>query len=447
MKAESLSDVQTAGKADTPAKRYPRYAVGLLLLVYVLHNLDRQIVNILAEPIKHDLGLRDWQLGIMTGLAFALFYATLGIPIARLAERGNRTRIIAIAVATWSAFTAVSGLAQNFVQLVLARIGVGVGEAGCTPAAHSLISDIVPREKRASALGVYAMGAPIGVLLGMATGGFIADAWGWRAGFFIAAAPGLAIGLLVALTLNEPRKAWIASMKASDPAPSFADAMRELRSCRTFWLCGIGSAFQAVVALGHSAFLGSFFFRNHTSGLAEAASAVGLQTASFLGLAIGLINGLSGMVGAYVGGKLGDRHVKISSRGIATQLAVCNFIAVPTYIAAMLLDSTPLALAALVIPALCYGMTYGPLFSVFQSVVQPHTRATGVSIYLLMTNLVGLGLGPLLVGLMSDYFADGIGLGMGEGLRWAQIVVTFLGLVAAALYWRARRHIVGDTVG
>ena len=178
--AEAASEHPTVPPLAAPKRRY---ALTVLLVIYILNFLDRQVVNILAEPIKLELGLADWQVGVLTGLAFALFYTFLGLPIARLAERGNRVKIISVAVAIWSLFTMACGLATNFVQLLLARIGVGVGEAGCTPPAHSLISDYAPKEKRASALAFYSLGIPLGSLAGMALGGLIADAYGWRAAF------------------------------------------------------------------------------------------------------------------------------------------------------------------------------------------------------------------------------------------------------------------------
>jgi len=231
-----VSPEQAAASVAVDSQRFPRYAVTLLVIVYVLHNLDRQIINILAEPIKHDLNLQDWQIGLMSGLSFAVFYATIGIPIARIAEHGNRSRIVALCIITWSSFTLLCGLAQNFVQLILARFGVAIGESGCTPAAHSLISDIVPSEKRASALGIYSMGGPIGGLIGMAMGGLVVDAWGWRAGFIIAAIPGIIIGVIVALTLKEPRIAMRKLIAAAPPRQTFKEAMVELKgkpkSCR-----------------------------------------------------------------------------------------------------------------------------------------------------------------------------------------------------------------------
>jgi len=448
MPVDTPSEIQAAGGTETRrGMNNPRYALALLVVIFVLNTLDRQIVNILAEPIRKDLGLQDWQLGLMTGLSFALFYGTLGIPIARLAERGNRPRIIAICVLLWSALTALCGLAQNFTQLVLARAGVGVGEAGCTPAAHSLITDTVPREKRASALGLYAMGGPLGSLLGMAVGGLIADMWGWRASFLVAAAPGLLVGLLAATTLDEPRNALNRAAATPEPSPSFTEALRELRACRTFRLFALGAMVQGVLAYGVVAFLGSFFFRNHGPELAHAAAAFGLQAAGFLGVAIGLISGLSGMLGAVLGGRLADRHGVSNPKAVATQVAVFNLLVVPVYIAAVLVHSMPLAFALLVLPSLFFGMTYGPLFAVFQGVVQPRTRATAVAVYLLMTNLVGLGAGPLMVGILSDALSVHLGLGAAEGLRWALASATLLGLVAGGFYWRARRYIADDMVG
>ena len=194
------------GTVESPlvSPRYRNYVLAMLVVVYVFNFLDRQIVTILAEPIKVDLGLNDTQIGLMTGLAFALFYTVLGIPIARLADRANRVSIISAALVIWSGMTALCGAAQNFGQMLAARIGVGVGEAGCSPPAHSLIADYYPPEKRASALSIYALGIPIGSILGPLAGGWIAEFYGWRMAFFIVGVPGIALALVVKLTIREP---------------------------------------------------------------------------------------------------------------------------------------------------------------------------------------------------------------------------------------------------
>jgi MFS family permease len=416
-------------------------------VINVLNNIDRQIVNILAEPISKDLGLHDWQIGMVTGFSFAIFYATLGIPIARLADRGNRSVIISVCVAIWSAATALCGITKTFFQLVLARIVVGVGEAGCAPSVVSLISDLAPREKRASAIAIYTMGTPIGALLGMAIGGLVADIGGWRMAFLVAAAPGLLVAALAALTLKEPRNATGPTARpTTDQAPPFMEAWRELRSSKTYVLFTLAGTVQGLLGYGNSAFLGSFFFRNHGGALAHAAAAVGLQTAGFLGLSIGLMLGVGGLLGSYLGGRIADRYVTKNPRGLAVQMTLVNLITAPIYVSAMLIGSTWIAFALLMIHSLVYAMCLAPAYTVLQCVVRPRTRATSLAAYGLVVNLVGLGLGPVLVGALSDYLARDAGLGVAQGLRFALVTSGSLGVLAAALYWQARKHIASDTV-
>jgi MFS family permease len=447
MTADSPTTIPALVVAAAPARaRLPKYALALLVVIYALSNIDRQIINILAELIRKDLHLHDWQIGMMTGFSFAILYAILGIPIARLAERANRSLIIATSVAVWSAFTALCGITRTFPQLILARIGVGIGEAGCTPATVSLISDIAPREKRASALAIYQMGAPIGALLGMAVGGIVADIGGWRMAFLVAAAPGLIVAALTALTLKEPRKEVGPTARPSDPAPTFKEARRELRACGTYVFFVMGGMLQAMLGYGNAAFLGSFFFRNHGEALARAAGGVGLQTAGFLGLTLGLISGIGGTLGAYIGGKIADHYVATDPRGLVVQISLVNIAIAPLFASAMLVGSAPIAFILLLMQSTCLAVCYGPNFMILQSVVHPRTRATAIAFYLLMVNLVGLGLGPVLVGSLSDYLSRGAGLGAAQGLRFALVTSSMLGALVAAVYWQARKHIVRDTV-
>jgi MFS family permease len=225
-----IADAQPGSVLQPLTTGYRRYALWMLMIIYTLNFLDRSVINILAEPIKEELGLSDTQLGMMSGFAFAVFYTVLGIPIARLAERKNRPVIIGISVAAWSAFTALSGFAQNFVQLLLARIGVGVGEAGCSPPAHSLIVDYVPKEKRASAIAFYSIGTPLGSLLGLLIGGLVAESYGWRTAFLVCGAPGIIIALFAIFTLPEPRKKLNADMRAKNAAEGRA-SRRPCASC------------------------------------------------------------------------------------------------------------------------------------------------------------------------------------------------------------------------
>jgi len=423
---------------------YRRYALTLLLVIYTLNFLDRQVVNILAEPIKKDLGLHDWQLGMMTGLAFALFYTVLGLPIARLAERANRAWIISGAIAAWSGFTLLCGFAQNFPQLILARIGVGVGEAGCTPPAHSLITDYVPRDRRASAIAFYSIGTPLGSLLGMAMGGVVADAWGWRAAFLVAGAPGLLMAALALLTLKEPRKAAIKG--APHAGPGVGEALQEIAGKKTFWLMAIGAAIIAFAGYGSAAFIGSFYFRNHAAEAAQAAAGFGLGVAGFLGLALGIIGGVAGILGSFTGGVIGDRLGKQGPQGQMTLPAVAAIVGAPFYIFGMTTPSMIAAMAVLAIPTFLNSMWYGPVYGSVQGLVRPQTRATAAAVILFIINLIGLGFGPLAVGALSDFYADGLGMGEGEGIRWALMTSASTMLVAAALFWTARKTIRTDMV-
>lgn len=440
-----MNDANTAAPAVTPG--YRRYALSVLLVIYILNFLDRQIIAILAEPIKHDLGLADWQLGVMTGLAFALFYTVLGIPIARLAERGNRPLIIACAVGAWSGFTVLCGFAQNFVQLVLARVGVGVGEAGCTPPAHSLITDYTPREKRASALAFYALGTPIGGLIGMAMGGLIADAWGWRAAFLVAGAPGVLMAIVAATTLTEPRKKLAADLAAKRAAgPSFSEAMAEIRSKRAFWLIAFGAAIKAFIGYGAAAFLAPFFFRNHAAELETIATGFGLGVAGFLGLALGLVLGVTGAIGTWLGGQLADHYGARDLRHYVGIPAISTLMGIPFYIVGLSVDSAVLALVLLAFPPVLNTLWYGPGYAAVQGLVRPQTRATATAVLLFVINLIGLGLGPLGVGAISDFISGPLGLGAAEGVRWSLMIFTLFGAVASGLFWLARRTIREEMV-
>lgn len=446
---EPLGPSGPAAGAPVASAGYRRYALGLLLVVYMFNFLDRQIVNILAEPIREELKLQDWQLGMLTGVSFALFYTVLGLPIARWAERGNRAWIIAGSIAVWSAFTVACGLARSFPTLLLARIGVGVGEAGCTPPAHSLITDSVPREKRASALAVYNLGNPIGSLLGLAIGAVIADQFGWRAAFLIVGAPGLILALLVAFTLREPRRTG--HVEAAEP-PTLGEAIRELRSKRSFWMIAYGVAAIAFIGYGHVAFFGSFYMRNHRPELDLLAAQVGgyfgaeLGALGLLGPMLGVLIGVSGGIGAWLGGQIADRAASRDLRGYVSVPAVAALIGAPFFVAAMLAGSALLSLLLLVVPILLNSLWYGPIYAGVQGLVQPRTRATAAAVLLFIANLIGLGLGPLTLGLFSDLLADQGGLGEANGLRWALLLSGSVSLLVAWCFWSARKTIREEMV-
>ncbi|WP_310541331.1 MFS transporter [Phenylobacterium sp.] len=444
----SISD-GTGPAVPLVSDAYRRYALVVLMLVYTLNFLDRQIVTILAEPIKNDLGLADWQLGLMTGLAFAIFYTVLGLPIARLAESFNRVWIIGGSLAVWSGFTVLCGQAGSFAQLVGARIGVGIGEAGCTPTAHSLIADYAPKEKRASALAFFSIGTPLGGLLGLAMGGLIADAYGWRTAFLVAGLPGLLFTIVVFLTLKEPRKAMSAAAAAAH-APGkghFSATLKYLRGKPVFWLIAFAAAVKAFIGYGHAPFTASFFLRNHAEEVAQMADRFGLGSVGFLGLALGLMGGTAGIISSWAGGAIADWAAKRDIRAYMSVPAVASLISPFIYATAILLPSAFWALWLLILPGLLGSLWYGPVYASAQSLVPPQMRATSASILIFIINLVGLGLGPLFVGILSDVLANGpLELGSAEGVRWALILSAFLGVIATALFWLARRTIREELV-
>lgn len=429
---------------------YRRYALTMLFLVYMLNFVDRQIVNILAEPIKRELGLMDWQLGSLTGLSFAIFYATLALPIARWAERANRVRIVALSAITWSLFTAVCGVAQNFTQLFLARVGVGVGEAGCTPASQSLISDYTTREKRASALAFFSMGIPAGSLVGMVVGGLIADSLGWRASFALVGVPGIALGLLAYFTLPEPRTFSVAASGAQS-TPSLREALTELGGKRTYIWLTVAMVAMSFGIYSNLAFQSSHFLRNHAEGLGVLAArlndltVIQLGPTGFLGTVLGLIVGICGAAGTWLGGRATDRAVARGSLNAYATIPAAAALCMPfSLFAAYLTSNTVAALCLMGLPMLLQSVYYGPIFAAVQSLVRPRTRATATAIFLFFANLVGLGLGPLTVGLISDFLARS--MGSGDGIRWALISTSLVYVLAAMAFMAARKTIRRDIV-
>lgn len=453
----SAIDPVASAQPEKLSQSYVRYALWMLLLVYTLNFIDRQIISILGGQIKADLGITDTQFGMLVGLAFAFFYTILGIPIARVAERGNRVTIIGTAVVVWSAFTAVCGLAQNFIQLLLARIGVGVGEAGCTPPAHSLISDYVPAEKRASAIAFYSLGVPIGSALGLILGGWIATQVDWRTAFFAVGIPGVLVGVIVLMTLKEPRGA-IAKLTAQQKAdaPSFGEAIKTLGTKKAYWWAVGAATTISFLGYGHATFLPQYLGRSFGMQLQE------------IGLALGVMTLVSGILGTMIGGWFADRAAKTDTRAYMTIPAVAFLLGCPFFYIAMTHDAKWVAIAALAVPTLMNSVWYGPVYASVQGLAPPRMRATAVAIMLFLVNMIGLGAGPTLIGLASDMFANqhlqtlipgaeavkvycakgaaaatspACLTAQAEGLRLSLLTSVLVGAFAILCFWMARKTI------
>lgn len=406
----------------TPVRRM----LWVLLAVYILNFLDRQIVNILAEPIARDLSLSDADIGLLTGLAFALFYTVLGIPIARYADKPstNRIGLISVSLAIWSGMTVVCGMAQNFTQLLLARIGVGVGEAGCTPAAHSLITDRVEPAKRASAIAFYGLGIPIGSLLGLIVGGLVNDLWGWRIAFMVVGVPGILLALVLPLLIKEVRHKADPAVAAGSTAPAFTamDALREVFGTRAFLYIAIASSITAFLGYGKGVWALILFQRSHGLSAGET------------GLLLGAVLGIAGICGTWLGGYLADRYGKTDKRHMLTTPAVGMAIAAPMLFLAYWVGEWHLAIALLFIPTALNLAYYGPTFACVHGLVRPEARAMASAVMLFLQNLIGLGLGPLLFGIASETLKPVVGI---ESVRYVLYGAAWLGLIPAFFFWRA----------
>ncbi len=421
-------------KALNAAPTSQRVLLWTLLVVYIFNFLDRQIVGILAEPIKKDLGLSDTQIGLMTGMAFALFYTLLGLPIARYADgaSSDRVRLISISLAVWSAMTMISGYAQNFIQLLLARVGVGIGEAGCTPAAHSLISDAVPKEKRSSAIAFYGLGIPVGSLLGMVIGGALNDAYGWRTAFLFVGTPGLLMAASLPFLLREPRRDRVAEQVKADASVervSALEAFKELAQSPGFILLVVAASLMAFLSYGKGVWTTILFIRSH--GLSAG------ETGLFLGVTLGA----AGILGTWAGGWAADKFGAISKRHFLTAPAIGTALASPLLFVAYSSTSWVMAIAVLFVPTFLNSMYYGPAYACAQGLVRPQVRAVSSAVMLFGQNLIGLGFGPLLFGIMSDAFKPMAGE---DSVRWVLYGAAWLGLIPAYFFWRTSLRLTTD---
>ena len=435
-----VAKARTDGGRSLASSGYRSYLMVLLTIAFALNFLDRQIINVLAEPIKRDLHLADWELGAITGLSFALLYSIAALPIARLADRGDRVRIVGLSILAWSLFTALSGLASNFIQLLLLRVGVGVGEAGCQPPAQSLIADYYPPEKQSGALGVFGLGKPVGAAAGLAAGGLLGAAIGWRWTLLLAGAPGIVIGLLVLVTLKEPRRGAMAARKANQA--TIGVVLRDLARRRALMLLMAGLALLSFTSYGVNAFMASFFLRNHGADLAEIGKAFGMQPLAVVGVGMGVIGAIAGALGSWFGGYLGDRWGARDARAYALIPAAGALLTSGGYVAMFTVPSGVFALAFYLVPAFLNNLWNGPALLAVQNLAGERARATALALVLFASSALGLGFGPLTIGALSDSFAGS--LGAAEGLRLAMVLSAGVNIGACIALWLASRCLRED---
>jgi len=439
-----MSDTQTPSAAT--GSRYRYVVLAMLILVYTLNFLDRQILGILAKPIKEEFNLTDGQFGLMSGLAFALLYTTLAIPIAWLADRFSRVWIMTAALTLWSGFTALCGFAGGFSQLFLARMGVGIGEAGGVAPAYSMIADYFPKSQRARALAAYAFGIPLGTAAGTLVGGLLAVHFGWRTAFIVVGLIGVALAPIFRFVVRDPRRGG-ADMAAGDtttvqaPAAPLGEVVRVLAAKPSFWLLSFGAASSSVCGYGVALWLPSFFMRS--LGLTLSQTAWYYSGIAFFG----------GLLGIWLGGAVADRLGARSKAGYPLTPAVAFLISVPCFLLAMNSGSLvggmgggaalALAFAIFLIPTGLNLAWLGPITAAVQHLAPAPMRTTASALFLLINNLLGIAVGTYYFGLVSDLLKPAFGA---ESLRWS--IYTGMGfyLVAALLFFLASRRLAKDWV-
>jgi MFS family permease len=403
---------------NQPTKGYRTFVLILLTIVYGFNFIDRQIVGILAPFIQEDLSLTNTELGLLIGLAFAIFYTTVAIPIAWLADRYNRVNILSIALATWSGFTALTGLATNFVQIGLARMGVGIGEAGGSPPSHSIISDMYPKEERASALGVYAMGIPIGVMAAYfvtaALIGASSDEVNWREIFVFLGVSGILLAIIVKLVIREPvRGAMEFNDQREIAKPPFVESLKTLLRIPAWWAMCFGIAFGSFVSYSKSAF--------HTKYLVTLDPSFDFQT---LVIILGVINGITYAGGAFFGARLADKWGKRDIRAYGWLPAISITLCLPIGIAAWWSPTVEMNLIFTSFFLLFMGIYLGPSFAIAQTLAPIHMRAMSTALFFFILNMIGLGLGPSISGWMIDLY--NANYGNVESIRYAMTVTSLM---------------------
>lgn len=406
------------------------YALGILTIVYSINFIDRQLLSILQESIKADLMLSDAQLGLLTGFAFAVFYTFAGLPIASLADRSNRRNIVAISLTIWSGMTAISGLAQNYWQLLAARVGVGIGEAGGSPPSHSMISDIFPPDKRASAIGFYSTGISIGILFGFLFGGWLNEFFGWRVAFFVVGIPGVLLALVLYLTVPEPIRGLAENRASTGDNPSMMTVFKVLLSRRSFLFMALGASMAAFAGYSTANWVASFMIRTHQMPTGE------------LGTWLALIIGVGGAIGVFGSGVIADKLGKTDKRWYMWVAVCASVISIPLQISTFWVDDPYTALMCMVIPSVLSNAYLGVTIASVHGMVGLKMRAVSSALLFFILNMIGLGMGPTTVGLVSDLLVDQHGV---DSLRYAMMyIIPTAMFMSGVFYLVAARYIRDD---
>jgi len=402
--------------------RQRNYTLFMLVLVFTSSHVDRQIMGILGQPIKESLLISDTQLGLLTGIMFAVFYATLGMPMAMWADRNNRRNLISFSVFLWSLMTALCAAATNFMQLLLLRIGVGVGEAGSNPPSHSMIADLYPPEKRSTAMAIFGTGINWGILIGFLVGGWINEWYGWRTAFVVVGLPGILLAVLVRYTVKEPPRGYSEALKQETPAPAFREVVRFI--LRSAVLRHIVAAGALVSFAGYASviWVPIYLVRIHDMGTGE------------VGSYLALLIGVGGAIGIYVGGRIADfMAARRGQQWLPWVVAVSSLITLPMLYLTFMATTPMGAIAAYALPAMLGTLYVAPGFALIQNATPLEMRSVAAAINLFITNIIGLGLGPFTVGFFSDVFSQTHGE---DGLRWGLATTILILLWGVFHYWR-----------
>jgi MFS family permease len=419
----TAADRSQDAAAPQPSALRRYYVLFILMLAYACAYLDRSVIGIVLPQLKLEFHFGDTGLGFLSGLAFAAFYVLFGLPVAMLADRGNRRNIIALAIAFWSLMTALCGLAGNFVQLALARIGVGAGEGGLSPPAQSMISDLFAHERRATALSIYSAGIYVGIIFGLVLGGYITEHFGWRQTFFVMAMPGIVVSTVFFFTVREPQRG-ASDAGASHDYSNFLDVLRFLWATPALRYTLLGITLCSMFTQAQGAWLPSFLVRSHHMTIGQA------------GLLLGLASGFGGAIGTLLGGVLSDRMGARDPRWRVWVVSVA-FVVLPFSSFAFLYSgSVPVIAAMAMANSLLAAVHLAPTSAVAQNLTPLRMRARAVAVTLFLISLVGGGGGPLLVGALSDYLHRYAGA---NSLRYALTTLIAFALAAAASYFVAGR--------